>query len=192
MFGMSEKIKIICLYSKYPENKGRIMHPEDAGEVWALDKNMAFWTGGIEAGKKFLLVSPIQEIKEKAEFAVNAPNGVVKKLSVVLSELMWLEDNGYVFTAHEVNKKFLWAIPPSERVTDARITEYPTASNDTYARPLLERVRAICRKMNEKQREQTVRHAQLSFTYFAPTIKKTDADGATASVINRFSILDIL
>lgn len=88
---------------------GRVLNPERRGEQWTFEKNAAFWLGAIESNKDFLIVTDLDKIAERAKFGrARVELGV----GGCVPELLWLEDNGYVFAPDSESRSLSYAISP--------------------------------------------------------------------------------
>jgi hypothetical protein len=90
---------------------GSVLCPEFRGEIWNYEENKAFLAGVIEAGREVVLESDIS-----TEFGA-IRNGYTG------DELLWLQDNGYIFAPDPENPSLTIAIPPAVR-TSVSIVHY--------------------------------------------------------------------
>jgi len=104
------------IQSYYLDYPGRILHPEARGDVWTLEKNMAFMAGAIEAHKNFLIVTPLSRIASHARKQLKQQMRIRNKLGYTSAEVLWLYDNGYTFVKDSKNNRFTWANAPQGRV----------------------------------------------------------------------------
>ncbi len=97
---------------------GNYLNPQGRGEQWTYEKNQAFWAGGIDAGRSFVLITPLE----------NSAIGTIRN-RYTGDEMLWLLDNGYRFeflprTNGTRNPDAIVAIPPQNRSTQAVIRDY--------------------------------------------------------------------
>lgn len=155
VMGRAQDIAPYRNYKKYPEYVGRVLNPERRDEEYTLEKNMAFWAGGMESGKKFLILTPLEDIYSRAKRGLTfQPNDSgYPKLGNAVSELLWLEDNGYQFVVDEHNSHLSWAIPPKDKIVDAVFKSDYGVCTDLDAQKQVERVGNIARQMIDQRPE---------------------------------------
>jgi hypothetical protein len=98
------------------------MNSNAEGDDWSFEWNMAFWLGGIEANKTFILCTDITEVLSRArKYRTFHPPSI----GGTVAELLWLFDNGYTFSPCLHNIALTIATPPEQRVTPLFLrTEY--------------------------------------------------------------------
>ncbi len=134
-------------YSIFPDNIGRILHPERKNKQWTVEKNMAFVLGGIESGKKFKFLTPLANIANRAKRGLTGECIIKEKLGYAAAELLWLQDNGYTFEPDANNPKHTWAMPPTVRVEKGMINPYGHTYEDDVV-DQIQRVKDIADSLN--------------------------------------------
>lgn len=148
--------KVLC-----PERVGR-----SDGEVeWKYYKNKAFWAGGIDQRRTFVLVSDIKFYMK---------NGRVDPNKGTCKELLWLFDNGYSFSPASDNVKTI--ARPDPRKRNFIIRDYSLSNISEYknAKEKLEKL-IVDVVQKRKQNLSRMDHNQLvkreNFSGFSNIIK---------------------
>jgi hypothetical protein len=81
------------------KNKIRFKIPIDFSEEWTYEKNQAFWAGAIEKKRRFLLTTDIIHYG--------------RKLTGTVDEILWLQDNGYMFEPYKKDITQTLISPPA-------------------------------------------------------------------------------
>lgn len=128
-------------------------------EQWEYPKNQAFWAGAIDAGKSFLLLTPIDHYGGYISYTVH--------------EMFWLEDNGYTFTPNSCNIQQTLAIPPNDLDQRSKIiTDYLT--EDYYDPKLVRRLSAIIASVKQQQNQMLTQFHQKEIKSLVTTPYESD------------------
>jgi hypothetical protein len=136
------------------------MNPHAEGMPWDLDWNMAFWLGGIEANKTFLLLTDITDVLKRARRHVHNPHDGI---GGTVAEILWLHDNGYTFAPCSTYSTWTVAIPPQiPRTVFVMRPEYDKWRSD-FAEVNVRRLAALCNQI-ETQRHLIQRANPINLT----------------------------
>lgn len=168
-FGSSKFPPILEYRKDVEKNKttsayyGRILYPEARGGKWSYEVNQAFWAGLIDCGRPLLLVTDINHYN-KPTYTVN--------------EILWLNDNGYIFLP-DPTTSCTWAIPPESSKSEREIKDYNNGdgTDSSYSAILF-----ILKSLKTKLENQRAKLSNVSLTLLNFGIRKKDAEICRAAL----------